>query len=85
MDFLLLGYAWCYSEAYWDLAEESQTDTITSQKEHPNSERGNKTSENIRYGEAISEHGLGGETTTSGGEAKQGRYWSFRQVFMVPI
>lgn len=29
--------------------------------------RGEKTAENVRYGEAISEHGMGGETTGLGG------------------
>jgi hypothetical protein len=31
--------------------------------------RGEKTAENIRYGEAISEHGFGGETTRNSGSA----------------
>lgn len=35
-------------------------------------ERGEKTAENIRYGEAISEHGFGGETVGNSGEAKRG-------------
>jgi hypothetical protein len=30
-------------------------------------ERGEKTAENIRYGEAISEHGFGGETVENEG------------------
>lgn len=34
--------------------------------------RGEKTAENIRYGEAISEHGFGGETKGVFGEAYQG-------------
>ncbi|KAH7356977.1 hypothetical protein BKA65DRAFT_495894 [Rhexocercosporidium sp. MPI-PUGE-AT-0058] len=32
-------------------------------------ERGEKTAENVRYGEAISEHGLGGETVGNSGKA----------------
>ncbi|CZS98466.1 hypothetical protein WAI453_005788 [Rhynchosporium graminicola] len=32
-------------------------------------ERGEKTAENIRYGEAISEHGFGGETVGNSGSA----------------
>lgn len=35
-------------------------------------ERGEKTAENIRYGEAISEHGFGGQTTGNSGQAQQG-------------
>ncbi|OWP02385.1 hypothetical protein B2J93_3173 [Marssonina coronariae] len=35
-------------------------------------ERGEKTAENIRYGEAISEHGFGGETVGNSGEAGAG-------------
>lgn len=38
------------------------------------SARGEKTAENVRYGEAISEHGFGGETTGISGEAHQGGY-----------
>jgi hypothetical protein len=34
-------------------------------------ERGEQTAENIRYGEAISEHGFGGETIGNTGEANQ--------------
>ncbi len=33
-------------------------------------ERGEQTAENIRYGEAISEHGFGGETLGNSGEAE---------------
>jgi hypothetical protein len=35
-------------------------------------ERGERTAENVRYGEAISEHGFGGETIGNSGEANQG-------------
>jgi hypothetical protein len=35
-------------------------------------EPGEQTAENIRYGEAISEHGFGGETLGNSGEANQG-------------
>jgi hypothetical protein len=43
-------------------------------------ERGEKTAENIRYGEAISEHGFGGETIGNEGEVNQGS--SFGRVEM---
>ena len=36
------------------------------------SERGEKTAENIRYGQNISESGMGGKTTESKGVAQQG-------------
>lgn len=54
------------------LPEETQTDATTSQQEQHKSERGSKTAENMRYGESISEHGFGGETTGSSGNANQG-------------
>ncbi|ETN43694.1 uncharacterized protein HMPREF1541_02853 [Cyphellophora europaea CBS 101466] len=38
----------------------------------PSSTGGEKTAENIRYGQNISESGMGGMTTTSTGEANQG-------------
>lgn len=73
---------WCYSEAYFQIAEETQTDSNPSREEQQKSERGGKTSENIRYGEAISEHGFGGETTTSSGETQQGLCWSPYQALV---
>lgn len=36
--------------------------------------RGEKTAENIRYGESLSEHGFGGETTGNDGTANDGAY-----------
>jgi len=36
-------------------------------------ERGEKTAENIRYGQNISESGIGGKVTEVEGEAQQGR------------
>jgi hypothetical protein len=35
--------------------------------------RGEKTAENIRYGEAISEHGFGGETVGNSGGVEEGK------------
>ncbi|KAI9718242.1 MAG: hypothetical protein M1812_004232 [Candelaria pacifica] len=38
-------------------------------------ERGEKTAENIRYGESLSEHGFGGETTgNSGSKGQEGGF-----------
>lgn len=53
---------------------ESQTseDAVPEVQQQEKSERGEKTAENIRYGEAISEHGFGGETTGNSGEANLG-------------
>ena len=36
-------------------------------------EKGEKTAENIRYGQNISESGMGGKTTEVKGEAQQGK------------
>jgi len=41
------------------------------QQQQQKSERGEKTAENIRYGESISEHGFGGQTTGNSGQANQ--------------
>lgn len=43
-------------------------------------ERGERTAEKIRYGEAISEHGFGGETVGNEAEVNQGS--SFGRVEM---
>ncbi|TKX24159.1 hypothetical protein C1H76_3728 [Elsinoe australis] len=49
----------------------------TSTKSH--ADRGAKTAENIRYGQAISEQGMGGQTTTSsGGAGHEGGYGGTR-------
>jgi len=44
---------------------------VDNQKQDEKRERGEKTADNIRYGESISEHGFGGETTGVSGEANQ--------------
>lgn len=46
---------------------------MTSQQEQQKTERGEKTAENVRYGQAISEGGMGGKTTEAGGNANQGK------------
>lgn len=55
------------------IEEDTQSDAVPSQTQQEKGKRGEKTAENIRYGEAISEHGFGGETTGSSGVANQGR------------
>lgn len=49
----------------------SDTQKIPAEETNNNvsKERGETTAENIRYGEAISEHGFGGETVGNSGEA----------------
>ena len=58
---------------------ETQTDSIPSQQQQEKSEKGEKTAENIRYGESISEHGFGGETMGNSGEANQGVSTRYRR------
>lgn len=53
---------------------ETQADTVDSQQDQQNAERGAKTAENVRYGQAISEGGMGGKTTEAGGIANQGMF-----------
>ena len=50
---------------------ESETKAPTSggKTDVEKTERGEKTAENIRYGQKISEEGMGGQTTTSSGSA----------------
>ncbi|MCJ1414278.1 hypothetical protein MMC32_000604 [Xylographa parallela] len=55
---------------------ETSVDAVPSVQQQEKAERGEKTAENIRYGEAISEHGFGGETTGNSGQANQGGYGS---------
>ncbi|EPE30644.1 hypothetical protein GLAREA_03611 [Glarea lozoyensis ATCC 20868] len=50
-------------------SEKSESDQAASEEKKA---RGEKTAENIRYGEAISEHGFGGETTTNSGGVEDG-------------
>ena len=51
---------------------ETQVDSVDSQQEQQNADRGARTAENVRYGQAISEGGMGGKTTDSGGSGNQG-------------
>lgn len=53
-------------------AEETRTDAAHSQERQDNTERGEKTAANLRYGQAISEQGIGGKTTEANGAANQG-------------
>lgn len=51
----------------------TQAVTEPSQEQQGKAERGNKTAENVRYGQAISEQGIGGKTPEEGGEANRGK------------
>jgi len=53
---------------------ETQVDSVDSQQEQQNAERGEKTADNVRYGQNISEGGMGGKTTEAGGSANQGMH-----------
>lgn len=46
---------------------------MTSLQQQQKAERGEKTAENIRYGQTISEEGMGGKTTGAGGSANRGK------------
>ena len=56
----------------WSLDVETQVDATDSQQEEQQSEKGAKAAENIRYGQNISESGMGGMTTEAQGNANQG-------------
>ncbi|KAL8991379.1 MAG: hypothetical protein Q9177_000191 [Variospora cf. flavescens] len=51
---------------------ETQPDAVNQQQEQSKADRGVRTAENIRYGQTISEGGMGGMTTEAGGSANQG-------------
>ena len=53
---------------------ETQPDVLDSQQEQEKAERGAKTAENVRYGQTISEGGMGGMTTEAAGSANQGQF-----------
>ncbi|KAI4146768.1 MAG: hypothetical protein L6R39_003327 [Caloplaca ligustica] len=50
---------------------ETQPDAVDQQQEQDKADRGERTAENIRYGQAISEGGMGGKTTEAGGSTNQ--------------
>ena len=56
----------------WCLDIETQVDATDAQQEEEKSEKGAKAAENIRYGENISESGMGGMTTEAQGSVNQG-------------
>ncbi|CAD6585613.1 MAG: hypothetical protein ASARMPRED_002209, partial [Alectoria sarmentosa] len=54
--------------------EETQPDAVTAHQAQQKAERGEKTAENVRYGQAISEEGMGGKTTEARGSANQDNF-----------
>lgn len=55
-------------------APETAVDFQPKAAANEKAQRGEKTAENIRYGQSISESGVGGFTTTSSGSAAQEGY-----------
>ncbi|KAI9665839.1 MAG: hypothetical protein M1821_003773 [Bathelium mastoideum] len=47
----------------------TEVDATAASQKAAKAERGERTAENIRYGQTISEQGMGGQTTTSSGTA----------------
>ena len=64
----------------WPSDVETQVDAIDSQQEEQKSEKGTKAAENIRYGQNISESGMGGMTTEAKGNANQGGKLKLAQI-----
>ena len=56
------------------IGEETKADAAPLEPGKQNTEKGERLVENMRYGQAISEQGVGGKTTESSGAANQG--WS---------
>ncbi|MCJ1274826.1 hypothetical protein MMC21_002624 [Puttea exsequens] len=50
---------------------ETQVDNVESQQKQQTVEKGARTAENVRYGQTISEGGIGGKTTEAGGNANE--------------
>lgn len=50
---------------------------MDEQQEQATAERGEKTAENVRYGQTISEGGMGGMTTEGQGGGNQGMFRIF--------
>ena len=56
-------------------------DAVSSQQQQHKVQRGEKAAENVRYGQKISEEGMGGRTTEAGGNANQGKGGLYMMVF----
>ena len=68
-----------------DTEAETQVDAAQEQQDQAQAEKGEKTAENVRYGQAISESGFGGKTTEDSGGANQGAYLTEGAVFRRPL
>ncbi|KAL8953902.1 MAG: hypothetical protein Q9222_000276 [Ikaeria aurantiellina] len=55
---------------------DNRSDAVAQQQQQDKADRGARTAENIRYGQTISEGGMGGKTTEAGGSANQGGFGS---------
>lgn len=62
-----------YSILTFSLEKLTQPDALTSLQQQQKAEGGEKTAENVRYGQTISEEGMGGKTTEAGGSANRGK------------
>lgn len=56
--------------------QKAQTNEATSQEQQVKTERGERTPENLRYGQAISEQGMGGQTIEVNGVANRDGFGS---------
>ena len=55
-----------------DAEAETQVDAVDAQQAKDKAEKGARTAENVRYGQNISEGGMGGMTTEGQGGVNQG-------------
>jgi len=53
---------------------DARSNEASQQAQQQMSAKGDRTAEKTRYGEALSEHGFGGETTGNSGDAQHGGY-----------
>ena len=59
---------------------DERNELLRSQQSQETAERGAKTAENIRYGQNISEQGMGGKTTEAVGAANQGAQLAWSSI-----
>lgn len=59
---------------------DERNELLQSQQSQETAERGAKTAENIRYGQNISEQGMGGNTTEAEGAANQGAQLAWSSI-----
>lgn len=59
---------------------DERNELLQSQQSQETAERGAKTAENIRYGQNVSEQGMGGKTTEAEGAANQGAQLAWSSI-----